>query len=234
MEEKRNAGNTAVENMGSNASPAKKTAKAKAVKPERTKASHPPTSEMVPAAIRELKDRKGSSLQAIKKYIATTYKVDTEKMAPFIKRYLKAAIISGAVVQTKGKGASGSFKLAVPAKGSEVKIAKVQKTVKAAEPKKARKSVEKKTTPPTRKPALAKKPAPAKKAEVAKKPAVSKKPAAKTAEKPEKEKEKAKPAVESRAMSKSKKTAKAPAAKTKTPKPKKAVATKTAKVAAKK
>ena len=238
MEEKRNAGNTAVENTGSNTSVTKKTAKAKATKPERTKSSHPPTSEMVPAAIRELKDRKGSSLQAIKKYMATTYKVDTEKMAPFIRKYLKAAIISGAVVQTKGKGASGSFKLSVPAKGSEAKIAKVQKTVKAAEPKKARKSVEKKTTPPTRKPTAAKKPAAVKKAEVAKKPAASKKPAAKTAEKPEKEKgkekEKAKPAVESKAMSKSKKTAKAPAAKTRTPKPKKVAATKTAKATAKK
>ena len=238
MEEKRNAGNTAVENTGSNVSPTKKTAKAKAAKPERTKASHPPTSEMVTAAIRELKDRKGSSLQAIKKYIATTYKVDIEKMAPFIKRYLKAAITSGAVVQTKGKGATGSFKLSVPAKGSEPKIAKVQKTAKAAEPKKTRKSVEKKTTPPTRKPAPAKKPSPAKKAEAAKKPTASKKPAAKTAEKPEKEKEKekekAKPAVESRAMSKSKKTAKAPAAKTRTPKPKKATATKTSKSAVKK
>ena len=74
---------------------------------------------MVKAAIKELKDRKGSSLQAIKKYIASTYKVDGEKFAPYIKKYLKTAVTSGAVIQTKGKGASGSFKLSV-SKGSRI------------------------------------------------------------------------------------------------------------------
>ncbi|PSN36766.1 hypothetical protein C0J52_26091 [Blattella germanica] len=58
----------------------------------------------------------GSSLQAIKKYIAVNYKVDPEKFAPFIKKYLKSAVASGELVQTKGKGASGSFKLASAAK----------------------------------------------------------------------------------------------------------------------
>ncbi|KAL3290516.1 hypothetical protein HHI36_023856 [Cryptolaemus montrouzieri] len=42
-------------------------------------------------AIKGLKERSGSSLQAIKKYIAANYKVDPEKMAPFIKKYLKSA-----------------------------------------------------------------------------------------------------------------------------------------------
>nr|CAH7756002.1 unnamed protein product [Callosobruchus chinensis] len=67
---------------------------------------------MVINAIKGLKERGGSSLQAIKKYIAANYKVDAEKVAPFIKRYLKSSVASGALVQTKGKGASGSFKLA--------------------------------------------------------------------------------------------------------------------------
>ncbi|KDQ84941.1 Histone H1 [Zootermopsis nevadensis] len=45
------------------------------------------------------------------KYIAANYKVDSEKLASFIKKYLKSAVASGELVQTKGKGASGSFKL---------------------------------------------------------------------------------------------------------------------------
>ncbi|XP_057671386.1 histone H1-like, partial [Diorhabda carinulata] len=86
--------------------------KEKKAKNPRTKPSHPPTSEMVNNAIKGLKERGGSSLQAIKKYIAANYKVDAEKVAPFIKKYLKASVVSGSLVQTKGKGASGSFKLA--------------------------------------------------------------------------------------------------------------------------
>ncbi|XP_076298846.1 histone H1 [Lasioglossum baleicum] len=203
------------------ASPAKSvsTPKSKAVKitsKGSSKSSHPPTSEMVNTAIKELKDRKGSSLQAIKKYISSTYKVDGEKLAPFIRRYLKSAVTSGAVVQTKGKGASGSFKLPV-LKDAESRT-KVQRAVKATEPKTPKKSVEKKTT--ARKPAIAK--SPAKKTETAKKTVAAKKPAAK------------KSPVKTEKPAKSRKTAKAPAAKTRTPKPKRASASRTVKPAAKK
>ncbi|GBP62456.1 Histone H1 [Eumeta japonica] len=52
------------------------------VKKPKAKPTHPKTSEMVNNAIRELKERSGSSLQAIKKYIAAQYKVDAEKHAP--------------------------------------------------------------------------------------------------------------------------------------------------------
>nr|CAH7726929.1 unnamed protein product [Callosobruchus chinensis] len=52
---------------------------------------------MVINAIKGLKERGGSSLQAIKKYIAANYKVDAEKVAPFIKRYLKSSVASGAL-----------------------------------------------------------------------------------------------------------------------------------------
>jgi hypothetical protein len=49
----------------------------KAVKPKAPKkpAAHPPTSEMVMKAIVTLKERSGSSLPAIKKYIGANYKV---------------------------------------------------------------------------------------------------------------------------------------------------------------
>jgi hypothetical protein len=52
-------------------------APAKASKPKapRKPSAHPPTSEMVMKALVTLKDRKGSSLPAIKKYIAANYKV---------------------------------------------------------------------------------------------------------------------------------------------------------------
>ncbi|XP_031839374.2 uncharacterized protein LOC116429949 [Nomia melanderi] len=232
MEDTANAGNTSVESGSGNATPAKKTTtKSKSAKASKSKSSHPPTSEMVSTAIKELKDRKGSSLQAIKKYIASTYKVDGEKLAPFIKRYLKSAVTSGAVVQTKGKGASGSFKLPV-AKGSETK-SKVTRTVKVAEAKKPKKSVEKKTTA-LRKPAAAKKaPAsPAKKTEAAKKPATPKKSPAKAEKLAKAEKTKASP--DARTMSRSKKTAKSPATRTKAPKPKKAAAPRAVKASPKK
>ena len=48
--------------------------KPKAAKPK-TKPTHPPTAAMVMAAVKALKDAKGSSLPAIKKYIAANYKV---------------------------------------------------------------------------------------------------------------------------------------------------------------
>ena len=93
---------------------ASKKIKSSTKKPQ-TKPVHPRTSEMVRNAIISLKERGGSSLQAIKKHISANYATDSEKMSPYIKRYLKKAVASGELVQTKGKGASGSFRLA-PAK----------------------------------------------------------------------------------------------------------------------
>ncbi len=72
-------------------------------KKPRSKPAHPRTSEMVYNAIKSLKERGGSSLQAIKKYITANYKVDSEKHAPFIKKYLKTAVGNGDLVQTKGE-----------------------------------------------------------------------------------------------------------------------------------
>jgi hypothetical protein len=71
-------------------------------KKSRAKPVHPRTSEMVGNAIKSLKERGGSSLQAIKMYITANYKVDAEKLSPFIKKYLKTAVASGELVQTKG------------------------------------------------------------------------------------------------------------------------------------
>ncbi|KAL9694922.1 hypothetical protein quinque_014207 [Culex quinquefasciatus] len=147
------------------ASPAKATKKPKAAKGDAKKpkkpATHPPVNEMVIAAIQTLKERNGSSLQAIKKYIAANYKCDVAKLSTFIKKALKTNVEKGKLVQTKGSGASGSFKIKAEAK----KPAGEKKPKKAAGEKK---KVAKKATTGEKK-AAAKKPAGEKKV-AAKKP----------------------------------------------------------------
>lgn len=139
---------------------AKKGKKAGIKKPK-TKPTHPPTSSMVDNAIKSLKERGGSSLPAIKKYLAANYKVDAEKLAPFIRKYLKGGVVSGKLIQTKGKGASGSFKLAASKKEKSEKTKKISttktskpkvtKVKKAASPKKKVKIIKKKTATTTAK-----------------------------------------------------------------------------------
>ena len=128
------------------AAPAKKAA----AKKPKAKPSHPKTSQMVDAAIKALKERKGSSLAAIKKHIVANNKVDGDKIAPFIRRYIKKAVTDGTLVQTKGIGANGSFKLASAVK--ETKPKSTPKKKKAA-PKKA---ATKKTATPKKKKAVKK------------------------------------------------------------------------------
>jgi hypothetical protein len=163
-----------------------------ATKKPRTKPVHPRTSEMVGSAIKSLKERGGSSLQAIKKYIAANYKVDSEKLSPFIKKYLKTAVASGELVQTKGKGASGSFKLAA---------AKTEKVAVTTAPARGRAS----SGPKVKKQSAAK----VKKAKAPKKTAV------KSAEK-----KRAAPAKAKKSPSKAKKVTKVPTKKPKAPRPK--------------
>ncbi|XP_012055627.1 PREDICTED: late histone H1-like [Atta cephalotes] len=229
------SGNTAVEAAESNAGVTKKASKSKVKSQQKKISSRPPTSEMVTAAIKELKDRKGSSFQAIKKYIVSTYKVDGEKVAPFIKRYLKSAVTAGAVVQTKGKGATGSFKLSTDKPKPTKSKGKAQRALGNSYVWKADTKKDAQTEKAPRKPTAAKKTTTAKKAATSpKKPA--QKAVAKTAGK------KGKATTEwlpiegkegGKSPSKAKKTVKAPAAKTKTPKPKKATG-KAVKAAAKK
>merc|ERR1712001_77504 len=131
-------------------------------------AAHPKYSVMIAAAIAALKDRTGSSRQAILKYICANYKVDAAKAGQHLRMALKAGIKKGTLKMAKesGKGA-GCFKL--------VKVEKPKKAKKAPKPKKV---VKKKAAKPKK---AAKKPAAKKAAKkpAAKKPA-AKKPAAKT------------------------------------------------------
>merc|ERR1712226_1617671 len=95
---------------------------------------------MVKAAIKALADKKGSSLAAIKKYVAANYKVDIVKISPFIRKALKKGVESKALVQVKG-----SYKLAKEAKkpkkpkAKKPKAKKPKAAKKAKSPKKAKK-----------------------------------------------------------------------------------------------
>merc|ERR1712062_479595 len=100
------------ENKMSASSASAKAIKPKAKKPAAAKSGNPTSSVIVKAAIEGLKERKGSSLVAIKKYIATNYKIDPSKHSHFIKKALTSGVEKKTIVQTKGTGASGSFKLA--------------------------------------------------------------------------------------------------------------------------
>ena len=186
-------------------SPTKKATKAK--KPKVAPA-HPPVAAMVDDAITALKDRKGSSLAAIKKYISANNKnADAAKLAPFIKRYLKSAVVAGKLVQTKGTGAAGSFKMGKVEKPAK-KVVK-PKATKPKTPKKVKKpkAVKKSPKKATKSPKKAKKPA-AKKVKTPKKPAKVAKVAKKPAKSPAKSPKKVKAAKPKTAKPKVKKAAK--------------------------
>ena len=171
-------------------------------------ATHPKYNEMIQSALGSLKDRKGSSRQAVLKYINANYKVgdNATSVNAHLKMALKAGVKNGSIKQSKGTGASGSFKL-----GEVQKVAKKAAKPKAAKPKKA-KTPTKKAAKPAKKTAAAKKPA-AKKA--------AKKPAAKKAKTPKKAAAKPK-----KAATKSPKKVKAAAKPKKAKTPKKAAAAK--------
>merc|ERR1712037_685374 len=138
----------------------------KATKPK-VAAAHPPFANMIATAIKSLKERNGSSRQAILKYIVANNKIaDAAKAQVRVRLALKKMIAAKKVVAggAAGKKGAGCFKLHV--------------APKAEKKPKAKKPAAKKAKKPAKKPAAkkaAKKPA-AKKA--AKKPA-AKKPAAK-------------------------------------------------------
>lgn len=76
-------------------------------------ANHPPCIDMVTEAISVQGESDGTSFQSIKKYIDANFDFDIESKGQMahIKKALKGAIANGKLIQTKGKGASGSFKM---------------------------------------------------------------------------------------------------------------------------
>ena len=189
------------------AAPAKK----RATKPK-APATHPKYVDMIRAALESLKERGGSSRQAILKYIMANFKVGNEvnSINAHLKLALKSGVKKGALKQAKGTGASGSFKLGEKPKTekkpkakkvSKPKTAKPKKAAAAAKPKKAageKKTAEKKKKSP-------KKAAAPKKVKTPKKKAPAKSPKKAAAAKPKKVKTPKKPAA--------KKTKKSPAKK---------------------
>merc|ERR1711990_1244940 len=132
-------------------------------------AAHPKYSVMIAAAITALKDRTGSSRQAILKYICANYKVDAAKAGQHLRMALKAGIKKGTLKMAKesGKGA-GCFKLVKVEKPKKVKAVKPKKpAAKKAKKPAAKKAAPKKKAPAKPKAAPKKKAAPAKKAKAA-------------------------------------------------------------------
>merc|ERR1712109_205510 len=85
--------------------------KSKKVIKKPKKPSHPPVGEMFTTAIKRLRDnpRKGSSIAAIKGFMAEEWGLYIQDYAPKIKKFVTSAVASGEVIQTKGKGVSGRF-----------------------------------------------------------------------------------------------------------------------------
>ncbi|CCD62510.1 Histone H1.3 [Caenorhabditis elegans] len=88
---------------------AKTTKVPKAKKP----VAHPPYINMVTAAINGLKERKGSSKIAILKYITKNYNVGDQiiKINARLRDTLNKGVVSKALVQSVGTGASGRFRV---------------------------------------------------------------------------------------------------------------------------
>ncbi|KAM7540973.1 hypothetical protein Aperf_G00000041657 [Anoplocephala perfoliata] len=162
------------------------TGSASKAKKTKAPASHPPFAKMIVEAIAALKEKGGSSRQAILKYIKSHYKVDEKVAEVNVRRVLVSATASGKLVRVKGTGASGSFKLSSKAENTETPekpkraaavkhdkpakkpaaskppktAAKPKKVAGAAKPKKSHaKKVTKKTTVKTSKMVKSKRPA---------------------------------------------------------------------------
>jgi len=154
-------------------------------------AEHPKYVDMIAAAIAALKERGGSSRQAILKYITANYKVG-DNANSHLKLALKRGVATGALAQVKGTGASGSFKLAKkpeapkkkkPAKKPAKKPTAKKPAAKKAAPKKKTPSKKKSTPKKAAKKPAAKKPAAKKPAKKTTKKKTPKKAAKKTAKK---------------------------------------------------
>ncbi|KAM6137145.1 histone H1.0 [Pterocles gutturalis] len=131
---------------------------APAAKPKRARAArrpvaHPTYSDMITAAIRAEKSRGGSSRQSIQKYVKSHYKVGQHADVQ-IRLAIRRMLATGILKQTKGVGASGSFRLAKAVKAKKSPARKRKKaTRKSTSPRKAARP--RKTKSPAKKPKAA-------------------------------------------------------------------------------
>ncbi|XP_038565811.1 histone H1-like [Micropterus salmoides] len=154
------------------AAPAKAQKKKAAPRPKK---DGPTLPKLIISAVAESKERKGVSLAAIKKVLAAKG-VDVPKANKRINTAVTKLVTGGTLGQTKGTGASGSFKLAKEPKADKP----AKKVVKKKAPVKAKKPAAKKVTA-AKKPAAKK---PAAKKVAAKKSPKKKAPAKKAVKKP--------------------------------------------------
>merc|ERR1712183_441465 len=122
-------------------------------------AAHPPYAAMIKAAIKALGDKKGSSRQAILKYVCANYKGDAAKAAGRVRLALKKLVASKAIVAAAGKKGAGSFKLAEKPKAAKPVKAKKKPAAKKAKKPAKKAAKPKKAAAKPKKPAKAKKPA---------------------------------------------------------------------------
>lgn len=158
----------------------------KAKKGAAKKPGHPKYSAMIATAITALKERGGSSRQAILKYIIANNKVDEKAAATQLKLALKRGVAAGALKQVKGAGASGSFRISKPDEPKAVIKKKPGRKPAAKKPAAKKAAVKKPAAKKAKKPAAKKSPKKPAAKKAAKKPAAKKspkKPAAKKAAK---------------------------------------------------
>jgi len=99
-------------------SPKKRMSAGKKKTGSKAPANHPPYQSMTKNAIKTMKEMKGSSRQAILKFLMANYQVggDAIKINAHLKMALKRMVKSGDLKQLKGTGASGRFRLGDKAK----------------------------------------------------------------------------------------------------------------------
>ena len=117
--------------------------------------AHPKYSEMVKQALMALKERGGSSRQAVLKYIVKHFDVgkDENVVNTHLKMALRAGVKNASLKQSKGaRGATGSFRL-----GGEKETTKKATGAGAKKPKKVAKPTTKKAKSPKKKTTMVKK-----------------------------------------------------------------------------
>merc|ERR1712079_330792 len=114
------------------------------------------TEAAAPKAVKAMKDRTGSSRQAIAKYICANYKVDAAKAGVPLRPALKKGVAAGTLKMggAAGKKGAGCFKI-----GEKAKVEKKKKPNKAAKKPAAKKAAKKPAAKKAAKKPAAKKPA---------------------------------------------------------------------------
>ncbi|XP_031697809.1 histone H1-like [Anarrhichthys ocellatus] len=175
--------------------PAPAAAKAAKKKVSRPKKAGPSVGELIVKAVAASKERSGVSAAAVKKAL-TAGGYDVEKNKSRVNTTIKSLVTRGTLVQTKGTGASGSYKMSKtavekPAKKAAPTVKKPAAKKPAAAKKTKTAAVKKPAAAAKKSPKKAKKPAAAKKTKTAaaKKPAAAAKKSPKKAKKPSAAKE---------------------------------------------